>query len=1051
MNSLAPGMKNMISAFGFEWRTAPGEAEAELAYLNNIGVIDAILSDDVDNFLFGARVVIRNPSGTLSGNRSNPVLNKHGKDDGMHVMVYRAADIEKDPACRLTRGGMILIGLLSGGDYDSGAKRCGPKTALALAQLGLGDELLDAFQTLSPERFTDYVPAWKEAVVEALRSGCATVEDGFEGEDEDEETQETAVTASQGEPISASQRSTASISASQQKSKKTSGKVKAKKPPARRQPALAAEIAASDFPDLSVLREYCAPWTSERAFAAGGTTSGPLDEFLPASQGSVITSSQRSTASNSRSKKKAPAALTANSVGSGGLTSDVRIGWKGELALGALGRICEQYFEWGVREIIQHRFRTLLWPAVVLRVLRRSIMEQERVRTRESRSVTPRPSTPTRESAEPIIPGTPRRLVDKHFGGGDSDSDSGSDSEHGPGYVRRERRGGDETPKARRTISADGSQVDPHQLLQGIKGEREHASTDGLREFRVEVAPKHLARLAVRELLGTRDPALLAGTMFDMEATPRGEDDEEEDDGDGDEESIPRRLKMADPAAAVRVWVPAELVQVVHPELIRAWQERGTKSKSKAKLTSGSTTRRKTAKDREGGTAKKGGPSTKTKTSLKEKAKLLPTTLSGDEIEAAPGSRSVTSRGSPPCQPPPKAVAKPQAVSRSSNGLKTKDKEMASAHAVTLSGSDTEVESRPPLPGSSEPLPKPRPRPKPIPAARPDSGSRMTELSSSTRAKPPTHVAASVPTRPSSPTPTIPPVPSGSKARPAARSAASSAPKKKAGIPGVVHVPSPPRRTVTRVGPASDSSELDDVSFRTLLARPEKRPASESDSDSDSEISEGGRPKSPRLSYVQTSPSASKTSRPTTTCRPVVAKPTSPIRRPAPRPHFSSEHSEIEILDPPAPARPSKHKAAEPDAIESRAEDSTSKVARKSRKQTSPRASSASENEKQTKAVGIKKSVAKPRAKAGSSSARTSVLARAAEAVIDIASSSDDSFTILPSLAPKVAVRLGPATDRITRPGELTRLDSRSNRTHKPPGPSKTGAANTSVIDLISD
>jgi 5'-3' exonuclease len=38
---------------------APGEAEAELAHLNNIGAIDAILSDDVDNFLFGAKIVIR--------------------------------------------------------------------------------------------------------------------------------------------------------------------------------------------------------------------------------------------------------------------------------------------------------------------------------------------------------------------------------------------------------------------------------------------------------------------------------------------------------------------------------------------------------------------------------------------------------------------------------------------------------------------------------------------------------------------------------------------------------------------------------------------------------------------------------------------------------------------------------------------------------------------------------------------------------------------------------------------------------------------------------
>ena len=69
-------MKGFIEAFGFEWRMvcskfflacqrsaeyskAPGEAEAELAYLNSIGIIDAVLSDDVDNFLFGANTVIR--------------------------------------------------------------------------------------------------------------------------------------------------------------------------------------------------------------------------------------------------------------------------------------------------------------------------------------------------------------------------------------------------------------------------------------------------------------------------------------------------------------------------------------------------------------------------------------------------------------------------------------------------------------------------------------------------------------------------------------------------------------------------------------------------------------------------------------------------------------------------------------------------------------------------------------------------------------------------------------------------------------------------------
>lgn len=38
---------------------APGEAEAELAVLNCLGYIDAVLTDDSDIFVFGARVIIR--------------------------------------------------------------------------------------------------------------------------------------------------------------------------------------------------------------------------------------------------------------------------------------------------------------------------------------------------------------------------------------------------------------------------------------------------------------------------------------------------------------------------------------------------------------------------------------------------------------------------------------------------------------------------------------------------------------------------------------------------------------------------------------------------------------------------------------------------------------------------------------------------------------------------------------------------------------------------------------------------------------------------------
>ena len=111
-------LRNVLDAFGFECRTAPGEAEAELAYLNRVGVIDAILSDDVDCFLFGAKTVIRNSSSTLSGNKKHGAKNAHGKDDGQHVNIYHFDELMEHPDIQLTQGGLILIALLRGGDYD---------------------------------------------------------------------------------------------------------------------------------------------------------------------------------------------------------------------------------------------------------------------------------------------------------------------------------------------------------------------------------------------------------------------------------------------------------------------------------------------------------------------------------------------------------------------------------------------------------------------------------------------------------------------------------------------------------------------------------------------------------------------------------------------------------------------------------------------------------------------------------------------------------------------------------------------------------------------
>lgn len=122
--------KELLKRFGFPYHTALGEAEAECALLQKEGVVDAVLSEDVDTLMFGARLSLRNWSAEgMRGNKSPT-----------HVNVYRA-EATKEVA-GLDCEGMILVALMSGGDYiPPGVPGCGPKTACEAAKAGFGGDL----------------------------------------------------------------------------------------------------------------------------------------------------------------------------------------------------------------------------------------------------------------------------------------------------------------------------------------------------------------------------------------------------------------------------------------------------------------------------------------------------------------------------------------------------------------------------------------------------------------------------------------------------------------------------------------------------------------------------------------------------------------------------------------------------------------------------------------------------------------------------------------------------------------------------------------------
>ena len=146
--------KELLKCFGFPYHTAPGEAEAECALLQKEGVVDAVLSEDVDTLMFGCTMSLRN--WTIEAVRGNK--------SPTHVNVYRAAIVRTKT--RLDSEGMILVALMSGGDYmPAGIPGCGIKTACEAAKAGFGKDLCKLLRN-----DTDGLKQWRERLERELRT-----------------------------------------------------------------------------------------------------------------------------------------------------------------------------------------------------------------------------------------------------------------------------------------------------------------------------------------------------------------------------------------------------------------------------------------------------------------------------------------------------------------------------------------------------------------------------------------------------------------------------------------------------------------------------------------------------------------------------------------------------------------------------------------------------------------------------------------------------------------------------------------------------------------
>ena len=118
--------QQLLKLFGLPYVTAPMEAEAQCAELVNLGIVDGIVTDDSDVFLFGGTRVYKN------------MFNQ-----AKFVECYLASDLEKEYS--LDRHKLIRLAHLLGSDYTEGLPNVGPVTAL---------EILSEFEML--EQFSEW-------------------------------------------------------------------------------------------------------------------------------------------------------------------------------------------------------------------------------------------------------------------------------------------------------------------------------------------------------------------------------------------------------------------------------------------------------------------------------------------------------------------------------------------------------------------------------------------------------------------------------------------------------------------------------------------------------------------------------------------------------------------------------------------------------------------------------------------------------------------------------------------------------------------------------
>ena len=458
-----------------------------------------------------------------------------------------------------------------------------------------------------------------------------------------------------------------------------------------KKPSLAASL-ADDFPSLPVLMSYADPLTSE----------------------------------NTSQKGNRPSV------------------WRNDPDPMRIASLCELYFEWGVKDVIVHRFRTVLWPGIVCRAVRRAVMDKDARRhppnsvrhpgSEEKDDDTATPPSPTKQISSAFSSLALSSPSKKSSASGSSTSDPSASESFTLSTLVPLTSPTSPSPSCSASPSSPTPPAPP--LLLEVLSQRTHVSTDSTLEYRVLVDPTSLVQRAESGVKGLRPP--LVGGLFGVDSEDENDDDgthgqdADESGSDGDADVI-ERLETAASAAAksgtkkrrarrevptkpLRLWLPACMIRAAASALVEAYEEkvrmreekkakRGTKGVRGRRAGTGvnSTSRKAKVKDDSDNESVPGPPTPKRAAGSKVKSKAVRIGGGGRRRKPKQASEAQDdayelidlSAGESPCSSDGEGV---KANTKGKGKTKTKTGQTDAMEAPTGAGTKTDATNRKAVP-----------------------------------------------------------------------------------------------------------------------------------------------------------------------------------------------------------------------------------------------------------------------------------------------------------------------------------------------------------------